>query len=314
MDQVLKNTFVSIIMPCYNAEQFIEQSISSVLNQTYKNWELIIVDDGSTDSTFDLVSEWVVRDNRIRYFFQVNGKQGKARNLGILNAKGPYLSFLDADDLWLPEKLEIQIKEIMEKKVDLVFSNSYLFENNDVDNTDYHMEVDGGVYYDQNSIKLFLEGNRIPILTVLVKKEKVLNVNCFTEKLDIQNVEDYHLWLKLLISGCSFYSSLNILSKYRIHNKSATAVDKVVLNKIPNAFFDLSIRYPSYRKIILKEIKIKFNLIYQGNSFSKEVLADWIKKNTLYISKVKCRYLYLLLNFALPTKVTKRILIHILNA
>lgn len=305
---------VSIIMPAYNAENYIEASIKSVLDQTYLKWELIIVDDGSTDNTAKIVKELLDKDIRIQYYYQENGKQGKARNFGISKSNGVYLAFLDADDLWLPEKLEIQIEEIQEKKVDLVFSDSYVFNNDEAFDISKKMNIPSEVFYDKTSVKLFLKGNRIPILTVLVKREKVIYVGGFSEELDIQNVEDYHLWLKLLISKCVFYSSNYILTKYRVHANSATSADKIVHDKIPNVFFDLLQLYPSYKEQIEDELKLRFKLIYKNNLFTKSELAFWIKKNTQYLSKSHLSFIYLFLNFFMPTKITKRSLMYLLNA
>lgn len=305
---------VSIIMPAYNAGYYINDAINSVLSQTYSFWELIIVDDGSTDTTAKIVSEWLIRDKRIQYYYQQNGKQGKARNLGISKSQGKYLAFLDADDLWLPEKLEIQIREIKEKKADLVFSNSYIFYDDNINDTSKKMNVKKATFRGKNAVELFLGGNQIPVLTVLVKKQKVTDVGAFSEKLEIQNVEDYHLWLKLLLSDCIFYSSDLVLTKYRLHNNAATVNDKLALNKIPDAFFDLMQTHQDYKSQITKELKLKFKLFYKRNLFTKKELSIWINKNTTYLSANKIVYLYLLLNFFLPTKVTKRILIHILNA
>lgn len=301
-------------MPAYNAENYISDAIDSVIAQTYHNWELIIVDDGSTDNTSQIVKECQAKDNRIQYYYQQNGKQGKARNLGISKSNGVYLAFLDADDIWLAEKLNIQIDEIQNKGVDLVFADSYIFSHDEILSSCQKMNIPAKVFYDRSCVKLFLEGNKIPILTVLVKKEKVLAVDVFSEKLEIQNVEDYHLWLKLLMSNCKFYTSHHILAKYRIHSSSATSSDKLVLDKIPNVFYDLLQLYPIYKDELEKELKFKLKLFYKKNLFSKQELAFWIKKNTLYLSKSSMKYFYLFLNFLLPTKITKRVLIYILNA
>lgn len=308
------NELVSVIMPAFNAEFYIYEAINSVIVQTYNNWELIIVDDGSTDTTAKIVDEWVVKDKRIQYYYQENGKQGKARNFGISKSKGVYLAFLDADDLWLSEKLEIQITEIKKNRVDLVFADSYIFYDDGIIDPSQKMNIPNTVFYDKKSIRLFLEANRIPILTVLVKREKIINVNGFSEKLDIQNVEDYHLWLKLLMSNSIFYSSDLIVAKYRVHDSSVTSSDKLVLDKVPNAFFDLLQLFPNYREQIERELKLKFKSIYKKNIFTKPELTIWIKKNVHYLSKTQFSYLYLFLNFLLPTKITKRALIYILNA
>ena len=308
------DNLISVIMPAYNTAHYISTAIESLIDQTYSNWELIIIDDGSVDDTSKIVNEWLGKDRRIQYFRQENSKQGKARNLGISKSQGFYLAFLDADDIWLPEKLEIQIREIKKKNVDLVFSNSYVFKDNKLNDILESMNIPGNVFYDRHSIGMFLEVNRIPILTVLAKKQKRVNVGGFSEKLDIQNVEDYHLWLKMLMSDCEFYSLNYILAKYRIHNNSATADDKLALDKIPNAFFDLIQLYPTYKKQIQFELKLKFNFIYKENLFTRLELNSYIKKNTLYLSKSFIGHLYLFLNFLLPTKFTKRLLIYILNA
>ena len=313
MDNDIKKHLVSIIMPAYNADFFISEAIASVINQTYSNWELIIIDDGSTDRTAEKVQSWLAKENRIQYWYQDNGKQGKARNLGISKSKGYYLAFLDSDDLWLPEKLAIQIEEIQKNNVDLVFSNSYIFNDEDVAEVSNTMNVKNATFSGEKALELFLEGNRIPILTVLVKKEKVNQVGGFSEKLEIQNIEDYHLWLKLLMTGCVFFSSDNILAKYRVHNNSVTSNDKLVINKMPNVFFDLINLYPHQKELFEKELKLKFKLIYKSNLFAKAELAVWIKKNIDYLSKSKLNNVYLVLNLLLPTKVTKRLLMYILN-
>src|SRR5260221_6307510 len=100
---------ISIIMPAYNVGKFISQTIDSVLSQTYENWELLIVDDESSDNTSAIAKAYQLKDNRIRYFWQKNGKQGKARNKAIRESLGNYLAFMDADDIWLPDKLTRQV-------------------------------------------------------------------------------------------------------------------------------------------------------------------------------------------------------------
>ncbi|MBK8368417.1 MAG: glycosyltransferase family 2 protein [Bacteroidetes bacterium] len=120
---------ISIITPAYNAGNYIAETIESVLAQTYQNWELIIVDDGSTDNTADIVKSYLT-DARIQYFYQKNGKQGKARNLAISHSKGTYLAFLDADDLWIPKKMQLQMQVIQTHNVDVVFSQGWLFSEN----------------------------------------------------------------------------------------------------------------------------------------------------------------------------------------
>lgn len=309
----INNISVSVIMPAYNASNYIVEAIASVVAQTYSDWELIIVDDGSTDNTAQKAHSWLEQDSRIQYYYQENGKQGKARNLGISKSKGEYIAFLDADDIWMPEKLEIQIQEIKENNVDLVFSDSYVFNNDNVSDRSRKMNTMHQIFKEEEALKLFLEGNRIPMLTVFVKKEKIIFVNGFTEKKEIPAAEDYHLWLKLIMSGCCFYGSDKILASYRVHSESSTSKDKWASKQIPDVFYDLIQLYPVYQNQIRKELKLKFIYIYKNNLFTKYEMSIWIVKNSLYLSKSFKRYFYLSLNLLLPTKVTKRVLIYILN-
>lgn len=113
----------SVIMPAYNAAEYIHASIESVLYQTIDDFELLIIDDASTDTTFDIIERYAQRDDRIKPF-RLESNQGVAgaRNLGIKTAIGIYIGFLDSDDLWLPHKLEVQLNIIMKHRVDVVYS------------------------------------------------------------------------------------------------------------------------------------------------------------------------------------------------
>ncbi len=119
----MKTALVSIITPSFNSEKFIAQTIQSVQNQTYQNWEMIIVDDCSTDKTVFIIEQFAVKDNRI-IFFQLNKNSGAgiARELALSKAIGDYISFLDADDLWKPLKLEKQLQFLKENKLHFTFS------------------------------------------------------------------------------------------------------------------------------------------------------------------------------------------------
>lgn len=117
------DNLVSIITPTYNSEKFISAAIQSVQNQTYPNWELIIIDDCSTDKTVEIINEAIKSDSRIRlHSLTKNEGTGAARNLGVANSKGSYISFLDSDDLWAPNKLERQLDFMKENNLSFTFS------------------------------------------------------------------------------------------------------------------------------------------------------------------------------------------------
>jgi len=122
-----ENILVSIIIPVYNGEKYISDTIQSVIDQTYKNWELIIVDDGSTDNTAEIVKQF--NDSRISYIKKNNTGVSDTRNVGAMISKGEILSFLDADDIWLPENLEKKIEKLInEPKYVLVTSTMYIWD------------------------------------------------------------------------------------------------------------------------------------------------------------------------------------------
>ncbi|QNG60201.1 glycosyltransferase family 2 protein [Bacillus sp. PAMC26568] len=121
---------VSIIVPIYNKEKYISKTISSVLNQTYNNFELLLINDGSTDKSEDIILKFVKEDSRIKYIKQENQGVSAARNKGIDAAKGDYISFLDADDLYHKRFVELMLREIENKNV--CYCGSYVIKNNRV--------------------------------------------------------------------------------------------------------------------------------------------------------------------------------------
>ena len=126
MEHNVNNFKVSIITPAYNSAKIIIQTIDSVLAQTYTNWEMIIVDDKSTDHTKKIISEYMQKDNRIKYILlEENSGPAVARNRAIEEAEGRYIAFLDADDLWMPVKLEKQIAFMQRENIALSYTGYY---------------------------------------------------------------------------------------------------------------------------------------------------------------------------------------------
>jgi teichuronic acid biosynthesis glycosyltransferase TuaG len=119
----METALVSIITPSFNTDKFIAETIQSVQNQTYQNWEMIIVDDCSADATVSIIKQFVKNDNRIRFFqLERNSGAGVAREMALSKANGDYISFLDADDLWKPLKLEKQLQFLKDNKIHFTFS------------------------------------------------------------------------------------------------------------------------------------------------------------------------------------------------
>lgn len=249
---------VSIICPAFNADKFIQETIDSVIKQTYTNWELIIVDDGSTDNTADIVKNNSVVDNRIKYIWQKNGKQGKARNAALKVAKGTLIAFIDSDDVWLPNKLEHQINLLNNTNADLIFGYSYLIKNNQ-----FSVETIGkgkGIYQGNSAIELLLYHHAFIMSTILTKKSIIDSVNGFGEDEIYQYCEDWHFWLKLALNNFIFFTDCNPVMYYRLHQNSATAIEKNMHQKFFYALYDLFQKFPN-QDLLINEIKIRCKYI-----------------------------------------------------
>lgn len=218
-------------MPAYNAETFIRKSIASVQEQTYTNWELLIVDDGSSDHTAAIIQEMMQHDNRIKYYYQQNAKQAKARNKGLKEASGKIIAFIDADDCWMQHKLETQFAFLQSTNADLVFADTTVFDENGKVYMD-SWGVTDAVYSGDAAVLGFMQDNKAPLLTVMVKKESVLKEGGFNEAVEMQYVEDYDLWLRMLQHGANFASSKEKLARYHWNTKKSAERKKTLINVV----------------------------------------------------------------------------------
>ena len=195
---------VSIVMPSYNTGQYIAESIHSVINQSYKNWELLIVDDASSDNTDEVVKPFL-EDNRIRYFKNSN-KSGAAfsRNRALKEAKGKWIAFLDSDDLWMPKKLEKQIKFMEESGCHFSYTNYFEINENGVPTG---ITVSGPKKITKSGFYNYCWPG---CLTVMYDAEVVglVQIN------DIKKNNDYAIWLKVC-KKADCYLVNEVLAKYR---------------------------------------------------------------------------------------------------
>ncbi|MGZ3441121.1 MAG: glycosyltransferase, partial [Polyangia bacterium] len=214
---------VSVIMAAYNGERYIEESIRSVLDQSYGALELVVIDDGSTDGTWEIVNALQASDERLVYAFQPNGRQGKARNNGIRRARGSLIAFCDQDDLWVKEKLALQMDALAAARdVSVVFSDGFLFSDDDVADERTTFKTMSGSWDSQEMFRLLFVENRIPVLSSLVRRDAILRVGMLSEDPLRQNCDDWDLWLRLAASGCRFLGMPERLVRYRLHSQQAS--------------------------------------------------------------------------------------------
>ena len=206
---------VSVIMPCYNMERFIADTMRSVISQTFANWELLITDDGSTDGTVALIQSLAENDSRIRLFSIDPQKTGiaPARNFCIKNAKGRYFAFLDADDLWHPDKLQRQLQFMQDHHVGFCYTAYDLVDEvgKPLGKT---IKTAGDLNY-----KAYLRNTIIGCSTVMVDTELVGAVVVP----DFRTSEDTATWLDLMKRGFKAHALNEPLTSYRIRSHSASS-------------------------------------------------------------------------------------------
>lgn len=208
---------ISIIIPLYNAEQYIVETLNSVLSQTYTNWECIIIDDGSTDHSADIVLEYIKKDNRFYYFKQENGGPSKARNYGLSVAKGEYIQFLDADDVLLPERFAILIPEYAKVGANFIlYSNLEVGNSRNIYNTQkfgQNISLGHDIYF-KDMYAHFLKDFLFIPGCVLFPAELIKNIQWDTT---INHSEDWEFYLHVLCSNksASFKYVPQVLFYYR---------------------------------------------------------------------------------------------------
>lgn len=197
---------ISVLMPAYNAEDYIKDAIKSVLAQTYENWELIIIDDWSTDNTPSIISEFVETDNRIKKIFnEKNMGAAHSRNIALNFCCGEYIALLDSDDIWLPSKLEHQLKFIKKAEADIVYCSYGIIDSDGIKcRPDFIVE-------EKVSFHDMLRKSVMSCSTVMIKRDLLLKYK-FRE--DIYH-EDYYLWLQLLKDGHCAVGTSEVLAQYR---------------------------------------------------------------------------------------------------
>lgn len=210
-----EDDMVSVIMPAYNAEKYIEESIASVLNQSYQNLELLVTDDCSLDGTQRIIEELASHDRRVRYFrLNKNSGAAVARNNSLKNTRGRYIAFLDADDVWLESKLELQLAFMKANGSAFSFTGYSIYYGNG--------RFDEKVI-DSNTLEkiarkdLLKKSCTVGCSTVMLDKEKLPAI----EMVNIRTGQDYALWLMLLReSGHVAHNLKKRLTGYRVREDS----------------------------------------------------------------------------------------------
>ena len=211
---------VSVIIPAYNQDKYLEDALNSVLNQTFTDWDCIVVDDGSTDNTEEIAKKYVKIDNRFKYIYQKNKGLAGARNTGIKHARGNFIQFLDSDDVIDVHKLEKQTKALDENLAFDIASCDFAFFPGNTSREDLRMKyVILGQLKDQ-LFRLFQMNGNIPspIHIFLIRKTAVQQ-NGFFDETFFSN-EDRLYWTKYCLNGGQFYYTPGVMAYYRLRSES----------------------------------------------------------------------------------------------
>jgi len=303
---------VSVVIPAFNAEKYIKESINSILSQTFQDFEIIVVDDGSTDNTGKIIKQY---GSKVNYIFQENSGPSKARNTAISVAKGKYIAFLDADDLWTPNKLELQVGFLeSHKDVGMVFADMITFNENGVIIESYlrkiKRKINGVNFYknlltEQHEVRdpflLLVQANFIPTGTVVVRKSCINKAGLFDET--ISSVEDLDMWMRMAIC-CKIGFVPHVLKKKRDHagniskdNFKATVSAIYVRKKIAKQF-------PELAEIYRKDFDKRFSQLYFSKGYGYFSKQDLLKARTCFgesfFHKANAKALIYMLSCYLP--------------
>ena len=233
---IVKENLVSVIIPTYNRSDLIKETINSVLNQTHKNFELIMVDDGSTVNTKTVIESF--KDNRIKYILQKHhGLPAVARNNGLKVAIGEYIAFLDSDDIWLPNKLEKQIESLKKNpEILLVSSNGFIL------SVKIAWVILPLKFNKRITFKELMKRLVILNSSVLLKRSVIDSIGLLDENPKLRGIEDYDYWLRILkFKDKSILLLKDALIKYRSHESSISETSSLLYKY--KSYFEICKKY-----------------------------------------------------------------------
>jgi glycosyltransferase involved in cell wall biosynthesis len=280
---------ISIIIPCYNQAQFLNAALQSVLDQTYNNWECIIVNDGSSDHTEEVAKKWIEKDSRYIYLYKENGGLSSARNGGLDMVKGDYIQFLDSDDCIAKTKIEESLRQfnlVENEEIKVVISNFRMFVDNVINTTAPYCNLNNQFFTFESLLYQWGESFTIPIHCGLFNSSLFKDFK-FPEHLKAR--EDWVMWVSIFHKDCKAVFIDKPLSFYRKNPDSMTMTKDMLPDLIkaveyfrnilsPAAFNQLSVvlisRY--YKKN--DALKLQLHAVKKSNSYQTGLMIKKILK------------------------------------
>lgn len=256
---------ISIIVPCFNQSDYLEDCLSSIINQTYENWECMIVNDGSTDNTYNIINKWTKKDNRFIGLNQDNGGLSSARNSGLLKATGEWIQFLDSDDILPKDRFSYLIDKLNLKNTDVVISN-FNHLNEGILQEPYCI-LDPLKFNLKDIVMKWDEDFTIPIHSGLFKRNLF---DFFAFNTNLRAKEDWLMWTQIFLKNPVIVYESRMLATYRIHKDSMTRNNDINI-------FENNLRVTFYLRELLKDHK----------DLADDFLEQRIKKFSNQIIKLK---------------------------
>ncbi|MBT9311113.1 glycosyltransferase family 2 protein [Leptothoe kymatousa] len=257
------NLLVSVVIPAYNAADYLPEVIQAVIDQSYKHWELLVIDDGSKDNTAEVVNDFCQKDSRVRLISKENGGVSVARNLGAQLAKGDLVAFLDSDDLWLKDKLLVHVNHMAKNpKVGVSFSRVELIES-DGQTTN---KLTDNIAQEVNPQDLFYSNPTVTTSNLVIRKSVFQDLNGFDESM--QYNEDIDLLFRLAIQNDWKLEGIDqVLVQYRLHASGLSST----LKKMEDGWV----------KLMQKARQVAPNLVEQHYSAAQSAQLQYLARQTL---------------------------------
>jgi len=266
---------VSVIMPNYNGAKYLKQSIDSVIDQSHRNWELIIIDDVSTDKSYDVICSYSTKDIRIKSYrlTENSGTPGTPRNLGLDMANGEYIAFLDSDDIWHPQKLEIQLAFMLKHSSSFSFTNVLPFSNKS-EITPSLLE-NYPIIDDLNSkrvdYKFLLRKNFVKSCSTAIVKCDIIKDIRFNDNPTFKAVEDYMFWLDILKTNCIEANWLGINTTFYRESDSSISSSKMFMVKQNYKMYNYIFSEEKRRKKMIFDKMLTYGFFSLKNIFKRKM-------------------------------------------
>ena len=270
---------ISVIIPTYNSVKYISEAICSVLLQTCTDYEIIVIDDGSTDSTREIIEN---NFTQVRYFYVQNQGVSRARNYGIRRARGEFIAFLDADDLWLPEKLEKQLKVFdADQELMMVFTEHRVFDTNGFRKAIFSKKkrlMKGDV------VKNIFLYSHVALPTVMVRRQVFQEIGYFEE--DLKAAEDDNLWMRIALKF-----RIHLLDEVLVHCRwTENSLSRSASNLFSGVLKNVDLienKYPDLRKRLGRaNIRKKKSDIYSFYGYFLFSSGDYAMAKRYYLKSI----------------------------